>query len=916
MKKISLSKLESFLKTQCDALRGAGLDAAEYKDYIIAMIFLKRVNDQFAIAQKSYFKKLQKEYPDLTEEELQAEIEVNNPSVYEFYVPVRSRWNIETLPKGYRETNERDLADAEQHLAETDLEPQAKDLYLEKKHTAEQNLQWSGLLPLTESVGDALTIALKQLEESNTAVLDGVLSTTKFNAVNTKGEKILSDEVLSQMIRDFNEVRLTDDNFEFPDLLGTAYEYLIKYFAESAGKKGGEFYTPSQVVELMGKILQPAKDAEICDPTVGSGGLLINMRNYVEARYGSARNLTIHGQELKDGTYKMCKMNMIFHGIRNANIQQGDTLLNPKLLDNGQLRKYDIVVANPPFSQNYTTKDMQFKERFINWMSKKKQADFMFVQHMNAFLKNSGRMAEIMHHGVLFRGGEEQRMRERLINSGILECVIGLPPALFYGTGIPAAILIINKAGADKRDGVFFIHADREYQEGKNQNLLRPEDIEKISYVYTHKITLARYSRQVSKAELAAEDYNCNIRRYVDNAPEPENHDVQAHLTGGIPTSEVDDFNAVFACYPGVRELLFVPDKAGYSRFRDAVSAKDKIKEILDQADGILQVDGSYREHIGCFWDKVLPELAALPEKRDVYALSSSLAAQFAEEMAKQPNPVLDEFQVRGAFAQYLNDLKTDFKSVAASAWNAELIPEEEILESQFPELLAELRTKQARLEEIQAMFDEVAELEEGAWNPDDYQVIPKEQIKEIRAEIKQNKTDRKVLEKAAAQLAKRIKAYQRVLDKKKSTEEDKADAQEQIAILSAEKAAKESEMQPYTTFIEEAEAQIKQHADLEEELKQCRATIRDVSKHKDELVEKAREKISPEEAKKLILARWRHTLETTIQGYLDAYVRIFQQDMEHFYDKYTVPLTQILAERDDATARLNAFLKELGYEG
>jgi len=328
---------------------------------------------------------------------------------------------------------------------------------------------WTGISTVTENVGDALTISLNALEEANSSLLQGVLSTTKFNAVNTKGEKLLSDEVLSEMLRDFNRMPLTDDSFEFPDLLGAAYEFLIKYFAESAGKKGGEFYTPSQVVQLMGRVLQPAQNAEICDPTVGSGGLLISLKNYVEARYGTARHLTLHGQELKDGIYKMCKMNMIFHGILNADIQQGDTLLNPKLVENGQLRKYDIVVANPPFSQNYTTAKMEFKERFQNWMSQKKQADFMFVQHMISILKDNGRMAVVMPHGVLFRGGEEQRMRLRLIEQGILECIIGLPPALFFGTGIPASILIINKAGAKERDGVFFINADREYREVINE---------------------------------------------------------------------------------------------------------------------------------------------------------------------------------------------------------------------------------------------------------------------------------------------------------------------------------------------------------------------------------------------------------------------------------------------------------------
>ena len=915
MKKISLSKLESFLKEQCDALRGAGLDAAEYKDYIIAMIFLKRVNDQFAIAQREYLKNLRQKYPDLTDEELQAEIEERNASVYEFYVPVRSRWNVPVLPRGYREANERDLADAEHRLAQNNLDEQERILFEEKKRTAEQNLQWRGLLPLTEGVGDALTIALTKLEEDNSDVLGGVPTKTKFNVTNTKGEKILPDETLIQIIHDFNRYPLTDDSFEFPDLLGAAYEYLIKYFAESAGKKGGEFYTPSQVVELMGKILQPDRDAEICDPTVGSGGLLINMRNYVEARYGSARDLTIHGQELKDGTYRMCKMNMIFHGIKNANIQQGDTLLTPKLVANGELRKYDIVVANPPFSQNYTTKDMQFQERFIYWMSKKRHADFMFVQHMIAVLKNSGRMAVVMPHGVLFRGGKEKCLREHLIKSGILECVIGLPPSLFYGTPIPASILIINKAGASTRDGVFFINADREYREGKNQNTLRPEDIDKISYVYTHKIEIPKYSRQVSRAELAEAEYNCNIRRYVDNAPEPENHDVQAHLTGGIPQGEVNSFDPVFACYPGVKELLFEPLKSGYCRFTEAISAKEGIKKVLDQAPGVQQVMDDYMRHIDRFWADVMPEMTALPQSHDVYALSLSLSEKFADELATQQNPVLDEYQSRGAFAQYLNDLKSDLKSVAASAWNAELIPEEEILESQFPEVLSELRTKQARIEEIQAMFDEVAELEEGAWNPDDYQVIPKEQIKEIKAEIKLNKAERKSLEKDANNLVKRIKAYQKVLDKKTSSEEEKTDARQQIAVLEEEKKQKESEIIPYDAFIEDAETQIKAHTDLENELKESRRDVRAIIRKKDELVDQAREKISPEDARELILARWRRTLESTIFGYLDAYARIFQQSIEHLYDKYTVTLEQILDERDVVTAKLNSFLKELGYE-
>ena len=281
MSKISLSKLNGFLKIQCDDLRAAGLDASEYKDYIIAMLFLKRVNDLFEVAQTIREKNLKKEHPNITQAKLDRELEIENATEYEFFVPTDARW---------------------------------KDIQM-----------------VTENIGDALTVALNSIENSRKEILEGVLSGTKFNALKSNGDKLLTDEVLKELIDNFNEEELKDENFEFPDLLGAAYEFLIKHFAESAGKKGGEFYTPTEVVQLMAFILQPGERASMCDPTVGSGGLLITLRNYVEARYGNARNLSIFGQELKEGIYKMCKMNMIFHGIKNANIKMGDTLANPLL---------------------------------------------------------------------------------------------------------------------------------------------------------------------------------------------------------------------------------------------------------------------------------------------------------------------------------------------------------------------------------------------------------------------------------------------------------------------------------------------------------------------------------------------------------------------------------------------------------
>ena len=901
-KKISLSKLNTFLKLQCDNLRAAGLDASEYKDYIIAMLFLKRVNDQFEIARVIRTSNLLKEYPGLTEDEMAEELEEVKAPEYEFFVPKLARWKLDYQPTPEEKQTELRRKEIQDELLSDKLSKEEKMVLANELLGLPKINVWTGISTVLENVGDALSIALNALEEANAEILQGILSTTKFNAVNTKGEKILSDEVLSQMLKDFNRVKLTDDQFEFPDLLGAAYEFLIKYFAESAGKKGGEFYTPSPVVHLMGKILQPAIDAEICDPTIGSGGLAINMRNYVEARYGTAKHLTIHGQELKDGIYKMCVMNMIFHGIRNANIQQGDTLLDPKMVENGQLRKYDIVVANPPFSQNYTTAGMRFKERFVNWMSQKKQADFMFVQHMIATLKDNGRMAVVMPHGVLFRGGEEQRMRKRLVEQGILECIIGLPPALFFGTGIPASIIIVNKAGASERQGVFFINADREYREGKNQNTLRPEDIEKISYIYTHKKELPKYSRLVKKAELEAEEFNCNIRRYVDNAPEPTPNDVHAHLKGGLPDSEITTLDNAFACYDGLKKQLFAPLKEGYQQFSLAISAKEDIKSVIYHSEGYAQAQKRYTDAMLDFWTTILPLVENLPFDKDVYHFVQGLTEAFALKTATIENPLLDEFQSRGAFAQYVDDLETDFKSVAASEWNAELIPEEDILESQFPELLAELRTKQARKEELEAQFAEVAELEDGEWNETDYEVIPKSRITEIKANIKQLNSQRKELEKEVKTLEKRINAYR------------KDGNSIAIAGLKNEITEIEKQISPLTRDIETAENGIQRHVALENEVKECAVLIRAIEQRKEALVEQAREQITPEEAKQLIINRWLSKLYSTISSYLDAHTRHLQQAVEELHDKYTVTLTNILTERDTYTQELNRFLEELGY--
>jgi type I restriction enzyme M protein len=787
---IKKSELYSSLWKSCDELRG-GMDASQYKDYVLVLLFIKYVSDKYA----------------------------GDPNAL-IEVPQGGSFADMVAAKGNKE------------------------------------------------IGDRINKILGKLAEANG--LKGVIDLADFNDEDKLGRGKEMVDRLTNLIAIFENPALdfSQNQAEGDDILGDAYEYLMRHFATESGKSKGQFYTPAEVSRVIAKVVgidsETRQDQALYDPTCGSGSLLL------KASDEAPRGLTLYGQEKDNATAGLARMNMILHDNPTAEIWRDNTLTAPHFKqDDGSLMTFDFAVANPPFSDkawsNGLDPDNDEFKRFADGVPPAKNGDYAYLLHLLKSMKSTGKGAIILPHGVLFRGNAEAAIRKKLIRRGVIKGIIGLPSNLFYGTGIPACILVLDKEHAASRQGVFMIDASKGFMKDGNKNRLRYQDLRKIVDVFNKQIDIPKYSRMVPLGEIETNDFNLNIPRYIDGSEEEDLQDIEAHLKGGIPERDIELLAAYWQVCPSLKPALFAPaDRSGYLQLK--VSASE-IKTNVFQHPEFVAFTMQVKDHFAGWQAANTAILNAIKvgdrPKALIDAISEDLLARFAEV------PLIDKYDVYQHLMSYWSEtMQDDVYMVVADGWkatdkgkpNIDLIPAQLIINRYFKADAEAIEKLEADRE---AVVREMEELTEEHGGEDGL--------------LEEAKTDKGKLTKVS------IKARMAVIKHDRKAEEERKVLSDYLKLTEKEVTASKK--------------------------------VKDVQRTLDAKVFSQYVRLNEVEIKTLVVEdKWLPTLATDIQTELDRVSQELTGRIKQLAERYATPLPKLTEDIEILGIKVDEHLKKMGF--
>lgn len=812
---IKKSELYSSIWRSCDELRG-GMDASQYKDYVLALLFVKYVSDKYAGQPYALIK-----------------------------VPAGGSFADMQAAKG------------------------------------------------KPDIGERMNTIIKTLAKENN--LTGIIDTADFDDKSKLGDGSEMQVTLTNLVAIFEDPSLdfSKNRAEGDDLLGDAYEYLMRNFATQSGKSKGQFYTPAEVSRVMAKIIGIEKATSsqqtIYDPTCGSGSLLLKAADEAPV------DVTIYGQENDVATRALAKMNMILHDNTTARIERGNTISNPLFRENGKLQTFDFAVANPPFSTKAWSNGIKPEEdefsRFVDGIPPKKNGDYAFLQHLVRSLKSKGKGAIILPHGVLFRGNAEADIRRNIVRRGYIKGIIGLPANLFYGTGIPACIIVLDKENADARRGIFMIDASKGFVKDGNKNRLRQQDVRQIVDVFNHQLEISGYSCMVTFEEIERNDYNLNIPRYIDSTEAEDIQDIEAHLLGGIPNRDLDALEDYWQQFPSLAQELFTPvGRDGYSHLKiepaqirstifnhpEFLQYKTALEDCFAQWTAAntprlkgIEVGSHPKEMIQVIGDDLLRVFADVPliDKYDVYQHLMTYWETIMQDdvyaLAVDGWPVAKTLRIlikQGNKYTEAHDFELDKKR-----YKADIIPPELVIRQYFSDQQAAIDEQQSQANSVDQSMQELDDEHSGEDG--------------LLASARSVKKDGSLGNVTKGALNARLKEI-----------EDDPDEAEEVAVL-----------HQYRDLMDKG-------ADLNNHIKTAQEALYKAVIEKYQI-------LTEDEIKVLLVDnKWLAALAKDIQTELDRVSQSLTGRIKHLTERYATPLPQLTKRAQTLNEKVDAHLKKMGY--